>query len=306
MDATGKPVIGFVGIGAIGGPMCRNLALKHTGELWAYDLNPEAWEAVEGTPARRAASVAQLAEVCDIVFLSLPGGPQVEQVCLGAGGLAAGPRRPALVVDLSTTTVATARAVAAQLAAHGVGFADAPVARTREAARRGELSIMVGADAEVFARIEPLLRHLGSDITHCGGIGCGQVVKLINNALVFEHTAALAEMMVLGERAGVSPATLLEAVSKGSGDSFVLRNHARKAMLPREFPTQGFPPEYALKDIGYVLELAQHTGTRTPLTQLAQRYYEAAVAKGLGGRYFPVVIELVARDIQVADAANDA
>jgi 3-hydroxyisobutyrate dehydrogenase-like beta-hydroxyacid dehydrogenase len=261
---------------------------------------------VEGTPARRAASVAQLAEVCDIVFLSLPGGPQVEQVCLGAGGLAAGPRRPGLVVDLSTTTVATARAVAAQLAAHGVGFADAPVARTREAARRGELSIMVGADAEVFARIEPLLRHLGSDITHCGGIGCGQVVKLINNALVFEHTAALAEMMVLGERAGVSPATLLEAVSKGSGDSFVLRNHARKAMLPREFPTQGFPPEYALKDIGYVLELAQHTGTRTPLTQLAQRYYEAAVAKGLGGRYFPVVIELVARDIQVADAANDA
>ena len=305
MEANGQPVVGFVGMGAIGAPMCRNLALKHGGELWAFDLNPSAWAALDGTPARRADSLAQLAGACDIVFLSLPGGPQVEQVCLGPGGLAEGPRRPALVVDLSTTTVATARSVAARLATHAVGFADAPVARTREAAQRGELSIMVGADAEVFARIEPLLRHLGSDITHCGGVGCGQVVKLINNALVFEHTAALAEMMVLGERAGVSPATLLEAVSKGSGDSFVLRNHARKAMLPRTFPAQGFPPEYALKDIGYVLELAQHTGTRTPLTQLAQRYYETAVEQGLGGRYFPVVIELVARDVDVAEAAPE-
>jgi 3-hydroxyisobutyrate dehydrogenase-like beta-hydroxyacid dehydrogenase len=107
-------------------------------------------------------------------------------------------------------------------------------------------------------------------------------------------------MMVLGERAGVQPATLLEAVSKGSGDSFVLRNHARKAMLPREFPTQAFPPEYALKDIACVLELAQHTGTPTPLTSLARRYYQAAVAHGLGGRYFPVVIELVERDVDVA------
>jgi 3-hydroxyisobutyrate dehydrogenase-like beta-hydroxyacid dehydrogenase len=293
-------VIGFVGLGAIGGPMCWNLARRYGGELWAHDVNPAAWAVLEGTPARRAASVAELAHVCDIVLLSLPGGPQVEQVCLGTGGLADGPRRPSLVVDLSTTTVASARAVASRLAALGVGFADAPVARTREAARRGELSIMVGADDSTFARIEPLLRLLGTDVTHCGGVGCGQVVKLINNALVFEHTAALAEMLVLGERAGVQPATLLEAVSRGSGDSFVLRNHARKAMLPREFPTQAFPPEYALKDIGCVLELAQHTGTRTPLTALARRYYEAAVEHGGAGRYFPVVIELVERDIDVA------
>jgi 3-hydroxyisobutyrate dehydrogenase-like beta-hydroxyacid dehydrogenase len=300
MDAHAHAVIGFVGLGAIGGPMCRNLALKHAGELWAYDLNPAAWEVLDGTRAHRASSLAELARECEIVFLSLPGGPQVEQVCLGPGGLAEGPRRPEVVVDLSTTTVASARAVAQRLDALGVRFADAPVARTREAARRGELSIMVGADAALFARIEPWLRHLGSDITLCGEVGCGQVVKLINNALVFEHTAALAEMMVLGERAGVQPGTLLEAVSKGSGDSFVLRNHARKAMLPREFPTQAFPPEYALKDIACVLELAQHTGTPTPLTALARRYYQVAVDHGLGGRYFPVVIELVERDVDVA------
>lgn len=299
-DAPPLPVIGFVGLGAIGGPMCWNLAGRYGGTLWAYDLNPASWAVLDGTAVRRAGSLAELASACDIVLLSLPAGPQVEQVCLGAGGLAGGPRRPSLIVDLSTTTVASARAVAERLAALGVGFADAPVARTREAARRGELSIMVGADEATFARIEPLLRLLGTDVTHCGGVGCGQVVKLINNALVFEHTAALAEMMVLGERAGVQPATLLEAVSRGSGDSFVLRNHARKAMLPREFPTQAFPPEYALKDIGCVLELAQHTGTRTPMTVTAQRYYEAAVRHGGSGRYFPVVIELVERDIDVA------
>ena len=101
---------------------------------------------------------------------------------------------------------------------------------------------MVGAEPGLFAKVEPYLRYMGSDVTLCGGTGGGQVVKLINNTLLFEHVAALAEMMVVAERAGVKPATLLEAVSKGSGDSFALRNHGMKAMLPREFPERSFPP----------------------------------------------------------------
>lgn len=296
MSTSSAPVIGFVGLGVMGGAMCRNLALKHEGEVIALDTNPAAFEAaLQGTRARRAADLAEIAAKADIVFLSLPGAPQVEAVCLGPQGLAAAPRRPSLVVDLSTTAVAAARAIAARLAQRDIAFADAPVARTREAAQRGELSIMVGADAALFARIEPLLRHLGTDVTHCGEVGCGQVVKLINNALVFEHTVALAEMMVLGERAGVQPGVLLDAVSKGSGDSFVLRNHGRKAMLPRQFPPQSFPPEYVLKDLGYVLELAQQSGLATPITELARRYYAASIENGGGGRYFPGVIELVER-----------
>ena len=244
------PVIGFIGLGVMGGAMSRNMALKHPGDVMVFDVNPDALAALEGTQARRAGSIAELAAQADVVFLSLPGGAQVEAVALGPDGLTSGPRRPSLIVDLSTTTVASARAVADRLTAMGVGFADAPVARTREAARKGELSIMVGADPVVFQRIEPLLRYIGTDVTRCGAVGCGQAVKLINNALVFEHTMALAEMMVLGERAGVQPAVLLDAVSKGSGDSFVLRNHGRKAMLPREFPQKSFPPEYVLKDLG--------------------------------------------------------
>ena len=287
------PVIGFIGLGVMGGPMCRNMALKHAGDVVAFDMNPAAFETLADTKARRAATVADVAAQADVVFLSLPGGPQVEKVCLGEGGLTFGARKPAVIVDLSTTTVASARSVAERLDALGVAFADAPVARTREAARRGELSIMAGATDELFARLDPLLRYIGSDVTHCGGVGCGQVVKLINNALVFENTMALAEMMVLGERAGVEPAVLLDAVSKGSGDSFVLRNHGRKAMLPRQFPEKSFPPEYVLKDLGYVLELAAQTGLAAHVADLARRYYASTAQNGWSGRYFPAVIEII-------------
>lgn len=297
MNQQAAPVIGFVGLGNIGGPMCRNMALKHVAEVVVYDVNSEAFAILDGTKARRATSLTDLASAADIVFLSLPGSAQVESVCLGENALAAAEQRPAVIVDLSTTTVATARSVAERLGEMGVEFADAPVARTVEAARRGELSIMVGANDAVFERIAPFLRYIGSDVTHCGGVGCGQVVKLINNALVFEHTAALAEMMVLGERAGVDPALLLDVVSKGSGDSFVLRNHGMKAMLPRQFPSGGFPPEYALKDIGYVMELAQQTGTSTAFAGLSYRYYESATKNGFGGRYFPAVIEMVEKNL---------
>lgn len=299
MADTSVPVIGFVGLGVMGGPMCRNMALKHGGKVVAFDVSSAAFGALDGTRAQRATTLAEVAEQADVVFLSLPGAPQVEQVCLGPQGLGSVSSPPAALVDLSTTTVATARNVAERLAPKGIAFADAPVARTREAAQRGELSIMVGADEALYARIEPLLRYIGSDVTRCGGIGCGQVVKLINNALVFENTAAIAEMMVVGERAGVAPAVLLDAVSKGSGDSFALRNHARKAMLPRQFPEKSFPPEYVLKDIGYLLELAAQVGVAAHITRLAQRYYAAAAASGWAGRYYPAVIEVVDRNIDL-------
>ena len=296
-----QPVIGFVGLGVMGGAMCRNIALKHPGDVIAFDMSSAAFAALDGTKARRAKSLREVAEEANIVFLSLPGGLQVEQVCIGAEGLASVLKRPSIIVDLSTTTVAVARTLAERLASVGVAFADAPVARTREAAQRGELSIMVGADAALYAKIEPLLRYMGSDVTHCGGTGCGQVVKLVNNALVFENTVAIAEMMVLSERAGVAPEVLLDAVAKGSGDSFALRNHARKSMLPRQFPEKSFPPEYVLKDISYVLELASQVSVSAHVTELARRYYAAAASNGWSGRYYPAVIEVVDRGIDLGE-----
>ena len=118
--------IGFIGLGVMGGPMCRNIATKHPGRVLCFDLSQEA-----------------LAAEADIICLSLPGGPQVLKV---AGMIAPAARPGAVVVDLSTTTVADARAAGQLLASHEIRFADAPVARTREAAQQGKLSIMVGAD----------------------------------------------------------------------------------------------------------------------------------------------------------------
>ena len=124
----------------------------------------------------------------------------------------------------------------------GIAFADAPVARTREAAARGELSIMVGASEPVFAHIRPVLETMGTDVTHCGPVGCGQVVKILNNMLVFQNTAALAEAIAIGRRNGVSADLLLPTIAKGSGDSFVLRSHGMKAMLAEDFPSARFRP----------------------------------------------------------------
>ena len=282
--------IGFIGLGVMGGAMCRNMAKKHSGRVLMLDRDAAAIAALSDTKAESAPSLEALAAAAEVIFLSLPGAPQVEAV---SAAIAQAARPGTTIVDLSTTPVALARSVADRLKARGLDFADAPVARTREAAQRGELSIMVGAERAVFARVKPLLDYIGSDVTHCGEVGCGQVVKLINNALVFEHTLALAEMMVVGERAGVKPETLLSAVSKGSGDSFVLRNHGTKAMLPRNFPEKAFPPEYVLKDLDYVLQLAADTGVRPAVAELARSYYDAACRQGLSGRYFPGVIEFI-------------
>lgn len=282
--------IGFIGLGVMGGPMCANMARKHTGGVMAFDLDRAAFEVLHGTKAEFVRSIETIAAEASVIFLSLPGGKQVEAVCRA---IAPHAKSGSVIVDLSTTSVEVARAMEAMLAPLGVDFADAPVARTREAAQKGQLSIMVGAPDALYARIRPLLDMIASDVTHGGRVGTGQVLKLVNNMLVFEHVVALAEMMVVAERAGVAPEVLLDAVSTGSGDSFVLRNHGRKAMLPRSFPDKAFPPEYVLKDIGYLLELAAASGVKAQAAELTQAYYQGAIDAGLGGRYFPVVLELI-------------
>jgi 3-hydroxyisobutyrate dehydrogenase-like beta-hydroxyacid dehydrogenase len=134
---------------------------------------------------------------------------------------------------------------------------------------------------------------MGSDVTLCGDVGCGQVVKLINNTLLFENVAAIAEMMVVAERAGVSAAKLIEAVGLGSGNSFALQTHGAKAMAPRAFPVQAFPSTYALKDLGYAIELAGEMGVEPRMANRAAEYYKAAVERGIGDKYFPAIIEVV-------------
>lgn len=282
--------LGFIGLGVMGSGMCANLVRKSGAPVLAFDMSEAARQAMAKAGARACSSLAEVAREADVIFLSLPGGPQVLAVC---EEIAEAASPGTVIVDLSTTGMADAHTARAKLAAAGIEFADAPVARTRQAAIDGTLSIMVGASVELYARIEPLLRHMGSDVTHCGDVGCGQVVKLVNNTLLFEQVAAIAEMMVVAERAGVKAQTLIEAVGLGSGNSFALQTHGRKAMAPRDFPTQAFPSSYALKDLGYMIELAGEMGVEPRMANRAAQYYKAAVDAGIGDKYFPAIIEVV-------------
>ena len=287
---TTPPTLGFIGLGVMGAGMCANAIRKHGAPVHVFDLNPDALAAQVANGGKAAASVAGVAAAASVIFLSLPGGKQVDAVC---SEIATKAPAGTIVVDLSTTSVAEARAVAGKLAEKGIRFADAPVARTRQAAIDGTLSIMVGAPDDLFAQVQPLLSYMGSDVTHCGDVGCGQVVKLINNCLLFEQVAAIAEMMVVAERAGVTPERLIEAVGLGSGNSFALQNHAKKAMAPRDFPEKAFPSPYVLKDLGYAIELAEQMGVEPRMPRLTASYYEAAIAQGIGEKYFPAIIETI-------------
>lgn len=285
--------IGFIGLGVMGGAMCRNVAAKHPGTVLAFDQSAAALEEMSNSQARVVASKTDIWNSADIVLLSLPGGAQVEAVCIGPDGLMAATRRPGTVVDLSTTSVATARWLADELNKVGIAFADAPVARTREAAQKGELSIMVGAPAALFDAVEPILRYMGTDVMHAGSVGSGQFVKLVNNALLDVNVIAIAEAIGMAERIGVDPHKMIEAVANGSGDSYAARNHAPKSMLPRIYPEKSFPPEYKVKDLGYLLELAHSLDAPALTAELALDYYERAINAGLGGRYFTAVRELI-------------
>jgi 3-hydroxyisobutyrate dehydrogenase-like beta-hydroxyacid dehydrogenase len=281
--------LGFVGLGVMGEPMCRNLAAKSGAPVTAFDVNPEPLQRLAAGGVRAAQSVEALARNADVVLLSLPGGAEVAAVC---DALLPHLRAGACVVDLSTAPVKLARDLAARLAARGVEFADAPVARTREAAAKGTLSIMVGAPVATFARIRPLLACMGSDVSHCGGPGAGQLAKLMNNMVLAQNVVALAEALVVAKAAGVDPATLLDVLSKGSADSFALRNHGMTALLPGVYPERAFSAEYMLKDVGYALELAASYGLALSGAENARELLEKTIAAGFGAEYFPALAKV--------------
>jgi hypothetical protein len=238
----------------------------------------------------KPASLRQIAVGCDVILLSLPDGKAVAAV---VGELEPYLRAGRCVVDTGTSQVELTRRIGAQLATKDILYADAPVARTREAASRGELSIMVGATPEMFSRIKPILETMGTDVTHCGPVGCGQVVKILNNMLVFQHCGALAEAIAVGRRNGVPADVLLPTIAMGSGDSFVLRNHGMRAMLPEVFPERAFSTRYAIKDLSYALEMAHAFGLNLAGAELTMTRLKQAEEAGHGDKYHPVVLKVI-------------
>ena len=287
-------MLGFIGLGVMGAPMCRNLAAKSGQEVRAYDSDLDALAQMDQTGVTPAESIRDVAEHADIVFLSLPGGSQVNAVCLGAGSLLTHLKPGGLVVDFSTTPVKLARDLSARFLARGIQFVDAPVARTRQAAKDGTLSVMVGGPEKVFTRIKPLLECVASDITHCGGPGAGQAMKLVNNLVLFQNVVALAEALALIRHAGVDPKLAFEVLAKGSADSFALRNHGMKAMLNDAYPEKAFSTEYALKDIRYALRLGEEAGLFLYGADNAKETLKKAIRAGYGKAYFPVLAKVVA------------
>jgi len=286
-------MLGFIGLGVMGAPMCRNLAAKSGQSVRAYDSDLDALSQMDEAGVIPAESVRDVAEHADIIFLCLPGGPQVNAVCLGAGSLLTHLRPGGLVVDLSTTPVNLAHDLNARFSARGIQFADAPVARTREAAVDGTLSVMVGASEKVFTRIKPLLQCVASDITLCGGPGSGQAMKLINNLVLFQNVVALAEALALIGHAGIDPELAFDVLSKGSADSFALRNHGMKAMLKGAYPERAFSSEYALKDIRYALRLGEEAGLYLHGADNAKEIIKKAIRAGYSKEYFPALAKVI-------------
>ena len=277
----------------MGEPMCRNLAVKSGAKLVALDHDPVPLQRLAQHGVRSAATVRDVVESSHFVFLALPSGEVVREVAHAPDGLLASIGAGQVVVDLGTSPVDLTRQLAREFAGRGAVFIDAPVARTRAAAEAGTLAVMVGADPAVFEQVRPLLAAFASDITHCGTVGCGQVVKILNNMVLFETVIAISEAKAIGERAGVDPRLLFDALSKGSADSFALRNHGMKAVLPDEFPLRAFSVSYARKDLGYALRLAQETKVDAQGARTADGWFAKAIQLGLAERYWPVVSRLI-------------
>jgi 2-hydroxy-3-oxopropionate reductase len=281
--------IGFIGLGAMGGPMAKNLVKKGF-HLTVFDVIQERMAPLKAVGAEPAASCREAAEKCPVVITMLPASHHVKSAVLGPGGILEGIRKGSVLIDMSTIDPITTREIAGLLAEKGAEMLDAPVARGVPAAVAGTLVIYVGGKKEVFDRHREILAAMGTDIVHAGDIGSGEVVKIVNNFMVAVTTCALAEALVLGVKAGVKTDILYEALSSGSGNSFVLQNHYRNNVLKGKFEEGVFPVDYMLKD----LDLALSTGNqlRVPLhfAALAAQQYIQAGASGESKKYHPAVI----------------
>jgi hypothetical protein len=285
--------VGFIGLGVMGEPMCRNVRVRGHRRVIAFDLNRGPLERLAAHGVQAAENAGAVVRGSDIVLLSLPSGRVLDALAHAPGGLLESVHAGQIVVDLGTSPVALTRSLADEFYRRGARYLDAPVARTRQAAEAGTLSVMVGGEAETLAAVRPVLECFASEITHCGAVGSGQVTKILNNMVLFQTVAALSEAYAIARHSGVDPALLFDTLAKGSADSFALRNHGMKAIVPQTFPARAFSVEYAKKDLTYALELAAADGVDAEGARRVDRLFDQAIARGLGEQYFPVVSRML-------------
>ena len=271
--------VGFVGLGIMGRPMAEHL-LAAGFQLTVHSRSPGPVDELVEAGAGRAGSGAEVAAVSDVVITMLPDTPDVEEVVLGAGGVAEGAAAGTLVIDMSTIDPGASRAVAASLAERGIAMLDAPVSGGEQGARDAALSIMVGGAVTDVARAMPLLEAMGRTIVHVGSVGAGQVCKACNQLVVASTIEAVAEAIALAERSGVDPAKVRDALLGGFAGSKILDVHGRR-MLDRAFEP-GFRVRLHAKDARIIRQAASEVGQVLPGFEPVAARLDELVASGGG------------------------
>ncbi len=282
--------IGFIGVGNIGTPMCRHL-IEAEHNVLAYDANADHLARIVNLGAQAADSPRAVAQACDIVFSSLPGPHEVEQVALGEDGIIAAARPGLIYVDLSTNFPATAQRVCAALAEKGVTMIDAPVSGGVVGAERGSLAVMVGGNSQAFATCKPLLEHFAGNVFHVGDIGSGCVAKLVNNMVAFINMVAAGEGMVLGAKAGVDPKKLRDIIQASSGASWVMQQFPN-TVFAGDF-TPGFTVDLAHKDLRLALEMGDALSVPLMMGSMCMNLMRQLRANGRGGDDFSSLVRVL-------------
>lgn len=249
---SASQVVGFVGLGNMGSRMARQL-IAHGVDVLGYDHDVSA---ATSAGARTAVDLASLAAESDLVLLSLPDSRVVEEVVLGAEGLAGALRPGSVVADLSTSAPASTRMIHATLLELGVDYVDAGVSGGAAAAAAGTLTLMTGGDEAALARLEPVFSVLAARSFHMGGPGAGHTAKVLNNFLNAMNLSASAEVLIAGRESGVDPAQLLEVINASSGANWATE-HRFPAIVRGDYLEGGLTSGLMLKDL---LLYVQHLG----------------------------------------------
>lgn len=294
--------IGFIGLGAMGLPMAKNiLRAGFTLSVWAR--RPEAAQEALAQGASWADTPADLARQSDVVITIVTNSPDVQDLMTRADGLLAGAHPDLAVVDMSTIAPAVTRALARESARRDVTLLDAPVSGGTQGAQAGTLTIMVGGDQAAFERVKPVLEAMGRTIVHVGPSGAGEVIKLVNNMLVGVIAAATAEALVLGTKAGADLTAMTEVVGASTGASWQLANQFPLRAFSGTFQP-GFMTDLLLKDLGLALDLGEEFGAPLFLTALARQLYGEAKAEGYGRDDYTSVLRVLERSAGVTVRAG--
>ena len=272
--------VGFIGVGNMGGPMCRNIIRKSGQPVTVFDLDAGAVRACTQLGASAAGSVAEVARSCDVIMTSLPGPKEVEAVALGAGGILENAGKGKVYFDLSTNSPTVARRVNERMAEKGIAMLDAPVSGGTTGAEAGTIAIMVGGDKAVFDKHTALLQSFGGNVLHLGPSGSGCVAKLINNMLLFCNMTAAAEGLVLGTMAGLDVGMLEKVVNSSSGSSNAFKSIVDRGL--KRNAKASFALDLAYKDVRLALELAEECGMPLMMGPQVINVMRMARAQGLG------------------------